>query len=170
MLIVPTEPGHALNLRTSSAEETRELGEALGRLLRAHDIVRLDGTFGAGKTTFTQGIARGLGIAEDVTSPSFALINEYQARPGSGKTSLYHMDLYRLSDSTDVESIGLDEYLGEGGVLVIEWGRHLASELPEASIVIDIRVEGDDRIITLSASSQRGADVIDALVGDTHSG
>jgi tRNA threonylcarbamoyladenosine biosynthesis protein TsaE len=160
---VSAKPGQALTLRTSSAEQTRHVGETLGRLLEPRDLILLEGTFGAGKTTLTQGIARGLGIAESVTSPSFALVNEYPSQSRSGMTLLYHLDLYRISDSVDLESLGLEDYLASEGVLVVEWGRHLDSELPAASIVVDIQVAGDDRIISLSASSQRGAHLVDAL-------
>ncbi|HUE75587.1 MAG TPA: tRNA (adenosine(37)-N6)-threonylcarbamoyltransferase complex ATPase subunit type 1 TsaE [Chloroflexota bacterium] len=163
-------PRNDLTFRTSSAGETQKIGEVLGKLLRPHDIVRLEGTFGAGKTTLAQGIARGLGISENVTSPSFALVNEYPARPGSNQPSLYHLDLYRLSDSTDVESLGLEDYMVAEGVLVVEWGRHVAGELPEDSIVVDIRVEGDNRVISLSASNQRGAQLLEALAGGASDG
>ena len=109
---------------TVQAEETRALGVRLGRWARASDIVACRGALGAGKTTFVQGFAEGLGVGSDgyVRSPTFALVHEYH-----GRTPLYHFDFYRLSGCTEVQDIGFEEYLADRGVVIVEW----ADKFPE---------------------------------------
>jgi len=102
---------------TRGAGETHELGRALAELLRPGDVVLLMGDLGTGKTCFAQGLARGLGVEDQVTSPTFTLMREYR-----GRISLYHLDAYRLHGSGDLYAIGVDEYLDMEGVLVVEWG------------------------------------------------
>ncbi|MEW6553325.1 MAG: tRNA (adenosine(37)-N6)-threonylcarbamoyltransferase complex ATPase subunit type 1 TsaE [Actinomycetota bacterium] len=102
---------------THGADETRELGVALAALLRAGDVVLLVGELGAGKTCFAQGVAKGLEVAEQVTSPTFTLMREYR-----GSLPLYHLDAYRLEGAADLFAIGVEEYLDAGGVLLVEWG------------------------------------------------
>src|SRR5215475_2096886 len=103
---------------TVQAEETRALGARLGRWARAGDIVACRGALGAGKTTFVQGFAEGLGVGEDgyVRSPTFALVHAYH-----GHLPLYHFDFYRLSSYDEVQDLGFGEYLDVGGVVIIEW-------------------------------------------------
>ena len=101
---------------TRNARETQELGQALARLLRRGDVVLLVGELGAGKTCFAQGVARGLGVGEQVTSPTFTLMREYR-----GSMPFYHLDAYRLGEA-DFFAIGVDEYLDGDGVLLVEWG------------------------------------------------
>jgi tRNA threonylcarbamoyladenosine biosynthesis protein TsaE len=107
-----------------SVQDTIELGHILGALLEQEDLLALIGDLGTGKTTFTQGIAQGIGVspAYYVTSPTFTLINEYPA-----KYPLYHIDLYRIQSGLDMEELGLQEYLESDGITVIEW----AERLPE---------------------------------------
>lgn len=102
---------------TRNASETRELGKALARKLRPGDVLLLVGELGAGKTSFAQGLARGLGVRERVTSPTFALVREY-----AGRLPLIHLDAYRLEGPLDLYEIGVEEYLDGNGVLVVEWG------------------------------------------------
>jgi tRNA threonylcarbamoyladenosine biosynthesis protein TsaE len=104
---------------SKSAQATIRLGQAIGRVLKAGDVVYLYGDLGSGKTTFTKGIARGLGIRDRVTSSSFVIATEYH-----GRTRFSHVDLYRLSGK-DVENLPLDEYLAEDGVTVVEWSEKL---------------------------------------------
>lgn len=128
-----------------SPQETFQLGRALAGELRPGDVLALAGDLGAGKTHFTKGLAEGLGVAVDVTSPTFTLIHEY---PG-GRLPLFHIDLYRLEDEDEVLGIGLDDYLESDGVTVIEWADKFAALMPKGTRWVRFRVlEGDDREIT----------------------
>ncbi len=114
-----------IDVRAESAEQTREVGEAIASLLRARDAVVLTGELGAGKTTFVQGVARGLGIEEHVVSPTFTLVKEY-----SGILDLAHVDVYRLDRIQDVVDLGLEELGGGDDVLLVEWGDTIEELLP----------------------------------------
>ena len=115
-----------MELTVSTPEETMLLGQLLAPLLAAQDVILLDGDLGAGKTTFTKGLAVGLGIKRNVKSPTFTIIREYQ----DGRLPLYHMDVYRLEDGSGDE-LGLDEYFNGDGVSVVEWSTFVADELPD---------------------------------------
>lgn len=124
--------GPLLDIVSHGAEQTRRLGAHLGGVAKRGDVVLLEGEFGSGKTTFTQGIARGLGIdAHYVNSPTFTLINEYR-----GRQRLYHVDLYRLEDEEQVATLGLDDYFDGSGITVIEWPEQAAPWLPDEKLVI----------------------------------
>lgn len=132
---------------TNSSDETISLGEAVGKLLHGGDVVAFRGGLGAGKTTFTHGLAVGLGLRDDVSSPTFAIVNEYSEPQ---KTPLYHFDMYRIADSDELESIGFYDYLGSDAVLAIEWSENIAHELPENTINISFEVTGESsRKITI---------------------
>jgi len=150
-----------VDLRTSSADETREVGEAIASLLRARDAVVLTGELGAGKTTFAQGVARGLGIEEPVSSPTFTLVKEY-----SGILDLAHVDVYRLDRIQDVMDLGLDE-LGAGeDVLLVEWGDTIEELLPDERLRIELTTGAgpdDDRSIAISATGAGWAERFAAL-------
>jgi tRNA threonylcarbamoyladenosine biosynthesis protein TsaE len=116
-----------LDIISHGAEQTRRLGAHLGAVARMGDVILLQGEFGTGKTTFTQGIARGLGLdAHYVNSPTFTLINEYRI----GRKRLYHIDLYRLEDDEQIATLGLDDYFDGSGIVAIEWPDRAASWLP----------------------------------------
>ncbi|MBO8128791.1 MAG: tRNA (adenosine(37)-N6)-threonylcarbamoyltransferase complex ATPase subunit type 1 TsaE [Peptococcaceae bacterium] len=123
-----------VSLQSFSPEETRAIGEWLGKLLRPGDIICLYGGLGAGKTAFAQGVARGLGITGRVTSPTFTLINEYQ-----GRLPLYHFDAYRLEGADDFALLGYEEYFYDEGVALVEWADRVAEALPPERL--DIRIE-----------------------------
>lgn len=127
---------------TVRAEATRALGARLGRWAQAGDIVACRGALGAGKTTFIQGFAAGLGVGEDdyVRSPTFALVQAYH-----GRLPLYHFDLYRLSSCAEVQDIGFDEYLEAGGVSIIEWADKFPELLPPMRLDVSIRIVDTDR-------------------------
>ena len=109
--------GHLkLVVKTKSPQETRLLGQVLADLAGDGAIFALEGDLGAGKTVFTQGVARALGITDPITSPTFTLVNEYEGDP-----PLYHVDLYRMGGSLDVWDLGLEDYLGGRGIVVVEW-------------------------------------------------
>lgn len=123
---------------SASEEETAAAGERLGRALRPGDVVLLYGDLGAGKTAFTRGLARGLGAAaEEVTSPTFTIIQEYP-----GATTLYHVDLYRLEER-EVDDLGLEELVLGDGVVAIEWAERWRGRPDD---VVDVRIEhaGED--------------------------
>ena len=125
---------------TNSAAETRELGEQLAKRLEPGDVVLLRGDLGAGKSDLTRGIARGLGVRETVTSPSFTILNVYE----SGRCPLYHFDWYRLESADELYELGLDEYIGGDGIAVVEWPERCPEVVPERFVRIDIRATGDE--------------------------
>lgn len=118
---------------TASAYETEELGARLGRQLRPGAVIAFYGDLGAGKTAFTRGLARGLGIVDPITSPTYTIVNEY-----SGKIPLFHFDMYRLTSSEDLFDIGWEDYLTRGGVIAVEWSERVEDALEDA-LKIDIR-------------------------------
>jgi tRNA threonylcarbamoyladenosine biosynthesis protein TsaE len=127
---------------TVQAEETRTLGARLGRWARAGDMVACRGALGAGKTTFVQGFAEGLGVGGDdyVRSPTFALVHAYH-----GRIPLYHFDFYRLSSCAELQDIGFEEYLDVGGVVIIEWADKFPAILPSMRLEVFIRIADSDR-------------------------
>ena len=131
--------------RTNSAEETRALGEKLSKRLQPGDVVVLEGELGAGKSELARGIARGLGVKETVTSPSFTILNVYE----SGRIPLYHFDWYRLESAEELYELGMDEYLGGDGIAVVEWAERCPEVVPDGAMRIRIDVEGEEqRMIT----------------------
>ena len=126
---------------SKSKEETIELAKKYASTLKPGDVVVLDGEMGAGKTVFTKGIALGLGIKDNITSPTYAYMNDY-----GGK--LYHYDCYRLSGGEDAEALGLTDYFYSNGVCVIEWAQIIADVLPETvKKVIITKIDDDTRSI-----------------------
>jgi tRNA threonylcarbamoyladenosine biosynthesis protein TsaE len=126
---------------TRSLEETLEFGQRLGRKLQRGDVVALFGELGAGKTALVKGIARGLGITDEVTSPTFTLIHEY----GGGRVPLFHIDLYRLDSLEQALAIGIEEYLDAPGVTAIEWSEKIDKLLPATATRIRITALDDNR-------------------------
>ena len=143
-----------IELSSGSADETRAIGRRLARGLRAGDVVLLHGDLGAGKTTFAQGVAAGLGIAGAVQSPTFTLVNEYD-----GPIRLYHLDLYRLSGSAETAGLGYEEYLAPAdGVSLVEWPERGGDLLPDAYLVATFAPGPDDeRLIRFSARGDLSA-------------
>jgi len=137
---------------TKSADETIELGKKIGAFLLPNDVIALIGPLGAGKTTFIQGIAEGIGVKDYVTSPTFIIINEYQ-----GHLPFYHVDLYRLDEVKDIEDLGIEEYFNRGGVCVIEWAEKLKDLLPANAerIKIEVVSENERKICVSSGLAAR---------------
>ena len=125
---------------TKSAAETRALGEKLAGRLRPGDVLLLEGDLGAGKSELTRGIAKGLGVAETVTSPSFTILNVYE----SGRCPLYHFDWYRLESSEELYELGMDEYLGGDGIAVVDWPGRCPDAVPESAVRIRMTAAGEN--------------------------
>ena len=130
---------------TNSAQETEQLGERLAKQLNGAETIALFGGLGMGKTAFTRGLCRGLGTGEVVSSPTFALVNEY-----TGRCPVYHFDMYRVTTWDDLYSTGFFDYQGNG-VMVIEWSENIEGALPDDAIRVTIeRGEQDDqRVFTI---------------------
>lgn len=135
-----------LALRSTSADDTRAIGRALGGVVRPNDVIALTGDLGAGKTTLVQGLAPALGVEEPVTSPTFVLVREY-----AGRLPVYHVDVYRLERIQDVLDLGFDEMLESGGVTLIEWGDAVSAVLPGEHVRVELRAADGEREIRISA-------------------
>lgn len=118
-----------------SVEKTMELGRQLGLKLNSGDIVCLNGDLGAGKTHFTKGVAKGIGIDDQITSPTFTIVNEYEG----GRLKLYHFDVYRVNDPDEIANIGFDEYIFGKGASIIEWSDYIEALIPEEHISVIIK-------------------------------
>lgn len=131
---------------TRSVEETRDLGAAVSELARPGDVLVLAGDLGAGKTAFTQGFGRGLGVEGPITSPTFTLAHVYE-----GRLPVHHIDVYRLDQMAEVLDLGLPEALDEGGVVLIEWGDAILPALPANFLEVRLTFgkSDDDRTVEL---------------------
>ena len=141
-----------MQITTHSADETQALGKKLAESLRPGDVIAYFGDLGAGKTAFTRGIAEGLGVSEQVTSPTYTIVNEYL----SGRLPLFHFDMYRLGSSDELFDIGWEDYLARGGVCAVEWSENVEDALTDSfrnSIEKDSLVQ-DTRPITIEGGSR----------------
>lgn len=142
-----------LSFFCASPEDTQRAGRWLGRRLRPGDVVTVAGTLGAGKTTFIQGLVRGYGLTDVVTSPTFALIHEY----GPPERRVVHVDPYRLETPEEMVSVGLEDYLSGCVVLVVEWPERLADLLPETRVTVLLEIRDDEaRIVRVSGIPTTG--------------
>ena len=148
-----------LSILSHSPEETQRLGEMLGRLAQPGDVLLLCGDLGSGKTCLTQGIARGLGVQDSVRSPTFVLATEH-----AGRVPLYHIDLYRIEDPREVEGLGLDDYIEDDGVCVVEWADKAISYFPKEHLLIELEPAGEhQRRIRRVARGPRYAALLEKL-------
>ena len=129
---------------TNSPEETERLAAAWAKLLRPGTVIAYRGDLGAGKTAFTRGLARGLGIVDPVTSPTYTIVNEYL----DGRIPLFHFDMYRLHSADDLFDIGWDDYLERGGICAVEWSENVADVLEDPFVVTIEKVDETTRKIT----------------------
>ncbi len=143
-----------LDCISHSSAQTQRLGMRLGELLRGGELILLDGQLGTGKTTFTQGLARGLGIIENINSPTFTLLKEYAGHPHSGistgalsyrRQTLYHFDLYRLDNPDEIVDLGFEDYFFSDGVSVIEWAEKAGSFWPEEHLNIRLKIMSETK-------------------------
>ena len=148
-----------VRLKSNSVESTQAIGQAIGKSVEPGDVVLLSGGLGAGKTTLTQGILWGLGSDEYARSPTFVLVNEYQAR-----FPVYHVDLYRLDSFDEVDGLGLDDYLFGDGVSVIEWADKTRGYFPAEHIAVLIEVTSEtERSLTLTAGGDGQRPLLESL-------
>ena len=143
-----------IKYKTESPEETIELASKIGAVLRKGDVIAYRGGLGAGKTTFTRGLAIGAGLEDEVTSPTFALINEYH-----GNLDIYHFDMYRIEGTDDLETTGFLDYPMDESVFVIEWSENISEILPENTIYIEIKRTGDESREIIIEGDERFADI-----------
>lgn len=144
-------------ITTKSELETIELAQNFESEKFPNMIICLDGELGSGKTIFTKGIANALGIKESITSPTYTIIKEYD-----GELPLYHMDVYRLENSTD---IGIEEYFTKGGVVVIEWSNIIKDILPEERLEIQFRIiDENKRVLTLTPYGKKYEELCEAVL------
>ena len=136
---------------TNSPEETENVGERLGRCLRGGEVIAYLGELGAGKTAFTRGLARGLGIQMRVTSPTYTIVNEYIG----GRLPLFHFDMYRLGGSDELFDIGWEDYLARDGVCAVEWSENVSDAMENAIVVRIEKTGADSRRVTIEGSEMR---------------
>ena len=135
---------------TNTPEETEQLGERLGQTLQGGEIIAYIGDLGAGKTAFTRGLARGLGISMRVTSPTYTIVNEYEG----GRLPLFHFDMYRLESSDDLFDIGWEDYLQRGGVCAVEWSENVSDAMDGAITVTIEKLSDEQRCITIERGEE----------------
>ena len=143
-----------IRIITHSPEETIKTAEKLGAFIKAGDMIAYKGGLGAGKTTFTRGIAVGMGLGDNVTSPTFALVNEYRGE----NITLYHFDMYRIESEDDLESTGFYDYPFEENAVAIEWSENIAQFLPKDTIYITINSLGEQEREIIIEDGGRFAD------------
>jgi tRNA threonylcarbamoyladenosine biosynthesis protein TsaE len=150
-----------LQTTTRGADETHALGRRIGALLRAGDVVVLDGELGSGKTVFAKGIAVGLGITEPVVSPTFTVVREYDA-----PIPLVHVDVYRLDHLQELHDLGFDDLVGGDAVTVVEWGDRVSSLLPgdRLDVLLEPGSGDDDRTLSIGAAGITWAERRDLLM------
>ena len=130
---------------TNSPAQTEAVGAALARVLQPGAVIAYRGDLGAGKTAFTRGLARGLGVKESVTSPTYTIVNEYL----SGSMPLFHFDMYRLGSEDELFDIGWEDYLERGGVCAVEWSENVWGAMEDAVVVTISRLSEDTRRIEI---------------------
>lgn len=138
---------------SKSPEQTEDLGAQLAKKLQPGDVIAYFGDLGAGKTAFTRGLARGLGVTETVTSPTYTIVNEYL----SGRLPLFHFDMYRLGSADELFDVGWEDYLARGGVCAVEWSENVRSAFDLDAIRITIEKDAQDpdaRSITIEGGER----------------
>ena len=138
---IPSPGENTIEIITNSPEETFNLGKKISGHLTNGSVITLDGNLGSGKTCFVKGIAFGLGITENITSPTYTIINEYYMKNSSN--SFYHIDVYRLNNEEDFESTGGSQILNGNGIVLIEWGHRINRLLPPGTISISFTITGN---------------------------
>lgn len=157
---MPILDKHMLEFVSRSPEQTRRIGMRLGSLLQAGDVICLQGNLGAGKTTFTQGIAQGWGSLDSVSSPTFILVNQYRR---ADNEKIFHFDTYRLDSIPEAEELDLDHYLNEGA-LIIEWAERLGNLIPKENLWINLEhVAEEHRQMNFHAQGKRYNEMLEQV-------
>ena len=154
-----------IKIVTKTPQELEYLGSRMAQLVQPGDFIALDGDLGAGKTLMTQGLAQGLGILEDISSPTFTIIHEYE----SGRLPLYHMDVYRLKQPEEMYDLGYEEYFYGEGVTVVEWAQIIEPLLPDEYLGIEIAVTMEGRELRLAPHGVRYERLVEELTGCDYS-
>ena len=154
-----------LKVKSNSPEETKKFGRKLGEKLKPGDIVCLQGNLGAGKTVLAKGICAGLGVKEEITSPTYNVINEYR-----GKVKVNHIDLYRTHTEEELLDLGFEEYLYGDGVCIVEWPDKAGTLMPDNYLDINLQGEGDTREIRLIPQANKFIGLITELKEDANTG
>ena len=148
-----------LTITSRSPQETQALGVVIGKAAQPGNVILLNGNLGSGKTCLTQGIARGLGINQYTTSPSFVLVRELR-----GRLMLYHVDLYRLENTSEIEDLGLDDYLYGQGVTVVEWAQRSLQLLPAEHLRITLEyIAESGRTLKLQSHGERYRELLEQI-------
>jgi tRNA threonylcarbamoyladenosine biosynthesis protein TsaE len=157
---MPMVDAHTIDIFSRSAEHTRQIGTRLGRLLKAGDVICLQGDLGAGKTTFVQGVAQGWGSVDSVSSPTFIIVNVYR---GTDSKQLFHMDAYRLDSTPEAEELDLDTMLAQGP-LIIEWPERMSDLIPSDRLWIQFdSINEDEREMKFRSSGKRYDDLLEGI-------
>ena len=147
---------NTLDFISHSEAQTRRLGARLAELLTSGDVLSLVGDLGSGKTRWAQGVCQGLGVTEPVNSPTFTLVNEYQ-----GRVPVFHIDLYRVSDPSELGTFGLEDYLFGSGISLIEWGDRASTVLPSSYLTIALYfIEDTKRRVVIQPQGERSLKVL----------
>ncbi|WP_250672888.1 tRNA (adenosine(37)-N6)-threonylcarbamoyltransferase complex ATPase subunit type 1 TsaE [Paraclostridium ghonii] len=147
-----------IKIYLENEEQTREIGFKLGQLLTPKSVVCLIGDLGAGKTTMTKSLAKSLEVDDDITSPTFTIVNEYE-----GKIPLYHFDVYRIGSSDEMYDIGFDEYINGDGVCIIEWANLIEDILPDEYLYIEINYKESGREMILTPKGEKYEEIVKEL-------
>ena len=150
-----------IKIITKTPQELAYLGGRMAQLLQPGDFLALDGDLGAGKTLFTQGLAQGLEVAEEISSPTFTIIHEYE----SGRLPLYHMDVYRIKHPEEMYDLGYEEYFYGNGITVVEWAQLIAELLPEEYLGIEIAIAPEGRELRFSPYGAHYEHILEELTG-----
>ena len=154
-----------IKIITKTPQELAYLGGRMAQLLQPGDFLALDGDLGAGKTLFTQGLAQGLEVAEEISSPTFTIIHEYE----SGRLPLYHMDVYRIKQPEEMYDLGYEEYFYGNGITVVEWAQLIAELLPEEYLGIEITIVPEGRELRFSPYGAHYEHILEELTGCDYS-
>ena len=161
---MPDSPVSPLSYQTTSfsLDETQAIGQKIGKIVVAGTLITLYGSLGSGKTSFVQGLARGLGVPTEyyITSPTYTLINDYP-----GRCRLYHVDLYRIDGIDEAEDIGLYEVMEADGITAIEWADRIEKDLPQDRVRLEFETKSDDsRVITLQAQGEKEIKLLNQII------